>query len=101
MKINFFIFIVTAVLISLTMLPDTFGEETNIIFRTNPDVTDGGEFIEIDGPGVQLGVIIEGELQDDGHICLITKGVFSSSKQKCPLMNIIWQLLDLQNIFSY
>jgi len=80
MKINFFIFIVTAVLISLTMLPDTFGEETNIIFRTNPDVTDGGEFIEIDGPGVQLGVIIEGELQDDGHIWLITKGVFSSSK---------------------
>ncbi len=85
MKYLIFSFSMLLILFSTTdILPDIYGEETTIAIHTNPDISDGGDFSEIDGPGVMLGVIIEGELQDNGHIFITTTGVFSNSKVVIP-----------------
>ena len=78
------------------MIPEsTFAEETKLIVTTDPDILDGGEFplsgfaissSNVPGgenwrnaSGPVLGVIVEGELKDQGHVLVTTKGTFKNS----------------------
>ena len=72
-----------------------FAEETKLIVTTEPDILDGGEFPSAgfapsnsDYPGGEnwrnasgpvLGIIVEGELKDQGHVLATTKGTFKNS----------------------
>ena len=64
------------------MLPETvFANETELIVQVNPDISDGGEFSNYGWIGKEsiLGVIVQGELKDQGNLLIKTKGTFKNS----------------------
>jgi hypothetical protein len=73
-------FLILGIIPLLLIIPGTaFANETELIVKVNPDVSDGGEFSKYDGNGSLLGIIVEGELKDQGHVLVTTKGIFKNS----------------------
>ncbi|KEQ56383.1 hypothetical protein SCCGRSA3_01057 [Marine Group I thaumarchaeote SCGC RSA3] len=73
-------FLILGIIPLLLIIPGTaFADETELIVKVNPDVSDGGEFSKYDGNGSILGIVVEGELKDQGHILVTTKGIFKNS----------------------
>ncbi len=73
-------FLILGIIPLLLIIPGTaFANETELIVKVNPDVSDGGEFSKYDGNGSLLGIVVEGELKDQGHVLVTTKGIFKNS----------------------
>jgi len=63
----------------VVVLPSAFAE---LVIKTEPDMSYQGEFWDYVGgesSGTPVGVVIEGDLQDNGYIKLIVEGVFANS----------------------
>jgi hypothetical protein len=65
---------------TVVVLPSVFAE---LVIKTEPDMSYQGEFWGYDGglgsSGTPVGIVVEGDLQDNGYIKLILEGVFVNS----------------------
>ena len=64
----------------VVILPSVFAE---LVIKTEPDMSYQGEFWDYGGglgsSGTPVGIVVEGDLQDNGYVQLIIEGVFANS----------------------